>query len=346
MATADFQGFVLKFDSRFPEGNTRWGKPATVDLRNGVCYSKHLNTKHFNVGVNVMHHQKHQGIAARLGVWAMGFFLVAALAAGCGEKEKKQQDMVLGHWTQYKNRAYILLVVNPKGTWESSVRIADATSKIVSSKGAAKGSWHMEEGQLIFTVVESDIEEIWEKNDTSFFEIVELNERVMLLKEESGRVGEWRKTGGEKGKEEMAVAITIPMAPYTVNLNKHSSNEADRYLCLKMNLMLKELMPGQEIPKFHPRARDAVVLFLSSLVYDDVQDFDRVNAQKEKLVAVLNPYMEGFIKDINIEQVIVANTIGKVEEFLIEHTMGKDDKKAKDGAGPEGQKEAKKEKGA
>lgn len=252
----------------------------------------------------------------------------------------------MGNWTQYKNRAYILLIINPKGTWESSVRIADVTSKIVSSKGAAKGSWHMEEGQLIFTVLESDIEEVWEKNDTSFFEVVELNDRVMLLKEESGRVGEWHKTGSEKGAEETEIAMTIPMAPYAVNLNKHSSNEADRYLCLSMSLKLKELMPGQEIPKFHPRARDAAILFLSTLVYDDVQNFDRVNEQKEKLVALLNPYMEGFIKDIEIEQVIVAESVGKVEEFMIEHTMGNKDKKAKDGAGPDGGNGDKKEKGA
>ena len=276
-----------------------------------------------------------------MAAWLLLFVLSAALAAGCGEKKKKDLDLVLGNWTQYRNRAYILLIINPKGTWESSVRIADATSKIVSSKGSAKGSWHMEEGQLIFTVVESDIEEVWEKNDTSFFEIVELSDRVMLLKEESGRVGEWNKTISEKGKEDVELAVTIPMAPYAVNLNKHSSNEEDRYLCVNMSLKLKELMPGQEIPKFHPRARDAAIMFLSSLVYDDVQNFDLINAQKEKLIAVLNPYMEGFIKDIDIDQVIVANSARKVEEFMIEHTMGKDDKKAKadDGSGAQKGKE-------
>ncbi len=267
--------------------------------------------------------------------------LVLFTASGCGEKKKKAEELVIGNWTQYRNRAYILLIINPKGTWDSSVRIADVTSKIVSSKGTAKGSWHMEEGQLIFTVVESDIEEIWEKNDTSFFEIVELGERMMLLKEESGRVGEWQKTGSQKSEEGGPVAITIPMAPYAVNLNKNSSNSPDRYLCLNMSLKLKELMPDQKIPKFHPRARDAAILFLSSLVYDDVENFDRIKEQQEKLVDVLNPYMEGFIKEVNVEQVIVATSIGKVEEFIIEHTMGKADKKADPGASDaESKKEA------
>ena len=220
------------------------------------------------------------------------------------------------------------------------MRIADATSKIVSSRGNATGSWHMEEGQIIFTVVESDIEEIWEKNDTKFFEIVELGERVMLLKEENGWVGEWKRTTGKKGADaEAEAAIIVEMAPYAVNLNKNSSNAQDRYLCMNMQLVLKELMPDQEVPKFHPRARDAAIFFLSSLVYGDVENFDRIKEQKDKLVDVLNPYMEGFIKDIKIEHVIIATSVIKVEEFMIEHTIEKQDKAGEAGEG-EGEEES------
>lgn len=257
--------------------------------------------------------------------WGLLFLLILAAIPGCGGKEPQDEDLVIGNWTQYRNRAYILLIISPKGTWDSSVRIADATSKIVSAKGSAKGSWHMEKDQLIFTVLESDIQEIWEENDTSFFEIVELGDRLMLLKEENGRVGEWQKTGASKGENAGPVAVTVPMKPYAVNLNKNSSNAPDRYLCLNMNLKLKELMPDQKIPKFHPKARDAAVLFLSSLVYDNVENFDRIKEQQAKLVDVLNPYMEGVIKEVAIEQVIVATDIGKVEEFIIEHTIGRDD---------------------
>jgi Flagellar basal body-associated protein FliL len=249
--------------------------------------------------------------------------LMVFFSAGCGEKQKQDEDLVVGNWTQYRNRAYILLIISPKGTWNSSVRIADATSKIVKSKGTAKGSWHMEAGQLIFTVMESDLQEIWEQNDTSFFEIVELGEQIMLLKEENGRVLEWKKTRSQKtvaaGTE---AAVVIPMKPLAVNLNKNRSNTQDRYLCLNMNLVLKELMPEQQIPALHPKAREAAVMYLSSLVYEDVKDFDRVKFQKSKLVDVLNPYMEGFIKDIEIEHVIISTTMEKVEEFIIEHTMG------------------------
>lgn len=63
------------------------------------------------------------------------------------------------------------------------------------------------------------------------------------------------------------------------------------------------------------------LFFLSSLVFNDVKDFDRVKKQIGKLVDVLNPYMEGFIKEISIEHVIIATELDKVEEFIIEHTL-------------------------
>lgn len=252
--------------------------------------------------------------------------LVAAgllLFSGCGEKEPSLEEKVLGNWTQYINRAYILLIINPKGVWNSSVRIADATSKIVSKKGDANGTWHMEDGQMIFTVMASNIEKVWEKNDTYFFEIVELGERTMLLKEESGRVAEWNKTGGQQaGETQASQAVVIQMDPVAVNLNKISSGSPDRYLCMSMKMVLKELMPGQEIPALHPKAKEAVILFLSSLIYSDVENFDKVKIQLAKLVNLLNPYMEGFVKDIEVDRVILSSSMDKVEEFIIEHTIG------------------------
>ncbi|MBU2631174.1 MAG: flagellar basal body-associated FliL family protein [Proteobacteria bacterium] len=214
------------------------------------------------------------------------------------------------------------MITSPKGEWNSSVRIADATSKIVKSKGNAKGTWHIEKGQMIFTVSESDIEEIWEKNATSFFDIVELTETTMQLKDESGRMIVWKQTKAKKAVEtEVDLSPIIPMGPVVVNLNKNRSNDKDRYLCLDLNLVLKELMPNQEIPPIHPKAREAAIIFLSSFVFNDVKDFDSIKQQNEKLVDVLNPYMEGFIKEITIEHVIVATEVEKVEEFIIEHTL-------------------------
>jgi len=111
------------------------------------------------------------------------------------------------------------------------------------------------------------------------------------------------------------------MGPVVVNLNKNRSNDKDRYLCMNLNLILNELMPDQEIPEIHPKAKEAAIIFLSSLIFNDVKDFESIKLQNKKLVKVLNPYMQGIIKEVAVEHVIVAADIEKVEEFIIEHTL-------------------------
>ncbi len=105
-----------------------------------------------------------------------------------------------------------------------------------------------------------------------------------------------------------------------MNINKNRSNDKDRYLCLKMNMIFKELMPGQKIPPLHPKVHDSIIIFFSSLVYEDVKSFDDLSARCGKLVQLLNPYMEGMIKEIAVENVILASDMDRVEEFIIEHT--------------------------
>jgi hypothetical protein len=239
----------------------------------------------------------------------------------CKEKEKSPSELAVGNWIQSKNRAYILWITNPKGAWNSSVKIPDVTGKIVKSRGSAKGTWHIEEGQMIVTVMESDVEKVWEKNATSFFDIVELTEAQMQLKEDSGRISVWKKTITNKAAVSEDFSSNISMGPVAVNLNKNRSHDKDRYLCLNMNLILKEIMPEQEIPLIHPKAREAVIIFLSSLVFDDVKDFKSIKKQNKKLSAVLNPYMDGSIKEIEIEHVVVTTDPDQVEEFMIEHTV-------------------------
>ncbi|WP_320041012.1 flagellar basal body-associated FliL family protein [uncultured Desulfobacter sp.] len=249
-------------------------------------------------------------------------FIILAGIAGCGgEKEKDNTELVLGNWVYFSNRTYILTSIDMKGTWKSSVRIADVTSKIVDSRGTASGTWHLDEGQLIFTVVDSDINDVWEKDSTAFYKVLELSKHLMILEGENGHKQEWKKTVQKKGKGGPGeVNPIVTMAPYAVNLNKHSSGTQDRYLCLSMHLELLELMPEQPVPQFHPRARDAAIMYLASLTYDDVSDFDRIKVQKEKVKAVLNPYMDGLIKEVVIDHVVVAVSAAKVEEFIIEHT--------------------------
>ncbi len=252
------------------------------------------------------------------------FFIAAFLfsfAAACKEKKISPDELVVGNWIQSKNNAYILWVTNPKGEWQSSVKIPDVTGKIVKSRGNAKGTWHIDDGQIIVTVMESDVENVWEKNATSFFDIIELTETTMRLKENTGHIVVWSKTNTQKASTPESLNNFIALGPVAVNLNKNRSHDKNRYLCLNMNLVLQEIMPDQETPVIHPKAREAMIIFLSSLVFDDVKDFKSIKKQNKKIVAVLNPYMDGSIKEIKIEHVIVSTDIDQVEEFMIEHTL-------------------------
>ena len=249
---------------------------------------------------------------------------MVGLSACSGGKDGKLDPEIalLGNWNQYRNRAYILLSFSSQGNWSSSVRIADVTSKIVKSKGSASGTWHIEGDRLILTVMDTSIENVWKKNETKLFEILELSSNSMQLKEESGWVGQWKKNRGRKQKkEEKAASIVIPLEPMVVNLNKISSNAPDKYLCVSMKLSLKELMPGQKIPVFHPRARESMVFFLSSLIEDNVHNFEKIRGQQKRLVEIINPYMEGAVKSVDIVRVIVSSRLEKAESFLFEYSL-------------------------
>jgi Flagellar basal body-associated protein FliL len=239
----------------------------------------------------------------------------AMLFNGCGEKKNKQAELIIGNWEQLKNKTHILLVINPAGEWESVIRIPDAGSKIVKSKGSAKGTWHIEKGLMRITVAESDVEDVWTKNGTASYHIMSLKDDKIQLKDESGHVAVWTRT--LMGQDGDSKGLNISMAPVAVNINKNRSNEKDRYLCLKMKMILRELMPGQKAPPVHPKVNDAVITFFSSLLYDDVKDFAGIKVQNQKLLNILNPLMEGMIKEIAVEHVIVTAEIEKVEEFMI-----------------------------
>ena len=241
-------------------------------------------------------------------------------AASCKEKEKSHDELAIGNWIQLRNRAAILLVTNPKGEWNSSVKIPDVTGKIVKLRGNAKGTWYIDEGQMIITVIESNIEKIWKKNATSFLGIVELTENLMRLKEQSGRIAVWKKTITKKSAGSVSTEPILPWGPVAVNINKNRENDKNRYLCINLNLILKEMMPDQNFPVIHPGAREALLIFLSAFVFNDVKDFKSIKNQNKKIAAILNPYMDNSIQKVKIKHIIVTTSPDQVEEFMIEHS--------------------------
>jgi flagellar basal body-associated protein FliL len=254
-------------------------------------------------------------------------------------KEPEPGELILGGWTNKSGQSYTYLKIKLEGKWDASIKIANAASKIIQVKGVASGEWHIEDNTLVLTVFNSNVSKVFQKNVTNFYEIVKLDDNVMELMDSYGQVIAWKAVKAQTAKSAGSTVNSIRMAPFTVNLNKTRSRDKDRYLCLNLKIILKELMPGDDLQRIHPKAREAVLLYLSSLVYKDIKNLDQVQKMQETMKTILNPYIGEMIEKVEIDHVIVSSTIDRVEEFLIEHSLKARISKK------EGGKSAEKEKG-
>lgn len=230
------------------------------------------------------------------------------------------EELLVGSWRRYNNRVHTLLIIRNNGNWSSDLRVEGATSKIVERKGEASGTWRIEDKSLIMTVTSSQMEDVW-PTGTFTLEIIEIDKKAVTLKYPNSRLITWKRARIEKeAKKEGAVNPVISMKPLVVNLNKISSNDKDRYLCIAIDLHLEEMEVDAPVPKLHPRAWDTAILFLSSLLYNDVKTFDAMKVVTEKLTTILNPYFDGLIMEIVSTHVMISSSMDKVEEFIIEHS--------------------------
>ncbi|MBF0241284.1 MAG: flagellar basal body-associated FliL family protein [Desulfamplus sp.] len=249
---------------------------------------------------------------------------------GCNEEAKKEavrpkvptvSELLLGSWTRYSNRVHALLIVRANGNWTSDLRVEGATAKIVERKGESNGTWLLEDDKkLIINVISSKMEDIW-PTGTIALEIVEIDKKHVTFRYPNARLITWKKARVDsKSQKEGAVNPIIIMKPVVVNLNKLSSNDKDRYLCLALKLHLEEMELDAVIPKLHPRAWDAAIIYLSSLFYNDVKTFDEMKIVNESLTKILNPYIDGLLEEAESTHVMVSSSMEKVDEFIIEHS--------------------------
>ena len=231
------------------------------------------------------------------------------------------RELLVGSWNRYSNKIYTLMILRNNGNWSSDLRIEGTGSKIVERQGNATGTWMLEDQNLIITVLDSPIENVWKNDYTYIFEIIEINKQQVIFKYPNARLITWKRSRIEKKAQSGETANPIlPMKPLIVNLNKLSSHDKDRYLCLALDLHLEEMAVDQTPLKLHPRAWDAAIMFLSSLIYKNVKTFDEMKLINAKLFDLLNPYMDGQLNDIEVNHVMISSNMDKVEEFIIEHS--------------------------
>ena len=191
-------------------------------------------------------------------ILAAVILLSIMILGGCKDDDKEKdteqgtdpaKKQLIGSWNHYNNKIYTLLILRANGNWSSDLRIEGASSKIVERRGNAEGTWNLEEKNLILTVFTSKIEKVWESNTTYRLEIIKIDKRLMTLKYPNSRIITWKRSRTQKAASDPAsLTPSFEMKPLVVNLNKHSSHDKDRYLCLALTLHIDNTDPGKNPP--------------------------------------------------------------------------------------------------
>ena len=234
---------------------------------------------------------------------------------GCGATEQLGDERFFGSWRFKQGRVHTIITFRATGTWASDVRISDRFEKIVDKRGKVQGKWVVEEGSLKI-IPESGFESDWKVGRIYDYEIVEINKDYLRLKDHLGRVKKWiRVRGQQQGQKGISVS-NVSLGPIVVNVKKSEKYIKERYLCIDLQLVISTEGEGQATPAVHPKVREAAILNLSSLTFDELNTNKKIGRLKTKIRSILNPYMQGKIDDVIVNEVIVTRKWDVVEEFL------------------------------
>jgi flagellar basal body-associated protein FliL len=236
--------------------------------------------------------------------------------SGCGSAGPVDERF-FGSWRYTSGRASTIITFRANGTWASDVRISDRYARIVEKKGSIEGTWSTKEGILKMTPLKAGLEREWKVGKTYFFDVIELTKEELNLKEASGRIRRWVRVRGKQNVGKDGVPeIVLGLGPIVVNVRESKAYFKERYLCVDLKLVLEQTGEDNVSQNLHPRVREAALLHLSSLTYNEINTMEQVERLQRSLKDVLNPYMKGRIERVDIDEIAVTSKKEIVEEFL------------------------------
>lgn len=257
--------------------------------------------------------------------------LVIMTLSGCS-KEPSQSDLLTGSWFTKDAGVYTMVTFRANGSFTSSKRIMASASKVKGKSGKVDGDWEADGTQLVLRIVESEDSEVWIKDSTHFYEILEVSPEVLYLKSSDEKVAEWKRLKASGGAEPEIPSddITIGMEPVVVNLAKRRSLDRDMYLCAEIVFTVEgaamdepvtaEGGPAPKPRSVHPRIRDSVLFYLGAQTHKAVSTFEKLKKVKDTLQEILQPYFDGKLKDIVIKNIVITSSWENVEDFLAEYS--------------------------
>ncbi len=244
-------------------------------------------------------------------------FFIILLIGGCS-KEATVEEKLFGSWTFQKKNVYTVLLFHANKNFTSDRRISNKYSQVVEKTDKVTGQWRVEEGGLYLTANQTIPDGTWEKGVEKQFEILKIDSDSLHLKTPSEKIIKWYRIKGAKKKDNTIESLEtlIGVGPIVVNLTKDKARNKDRYLCIDMELILDPLDSENQVLKLHPRIREVAIFYLSSLTYRQVNKMDKISSVRDNLLNILNPYMNGQIKEINVKHIIVTSRKEIVDDFL------------------------------
>lgn len=175
---------------------------------------------------------------------------------------------------------------------------------------------------LIMHVAESDGDDDWQPGITVPFEILILDKERLSLKNFNGDIMEWSRVRVGKSEEtDIEGTVKMNLGPMVINLSRTRIRQRRRYLCIDVDLVLEvsyhntDGLPP-EPPAMHPRIKEAAIFYLSAKTYKDLKSVDDAQNVISGLKNVLNPYLQGKIQELTINNIVVSTERKNVEDFL------------------------------
>ena len=266
------------------------------------------------------------------------FFLIFFIAS-CSKEEAPEDSFrmrMIDDWRFTFRRSFVIMSLKANGNWESQVREEGRFSKVVEKKGSQRGKWELkEDNKYIHITVDSgdDLEINWIPGNSYKYLISSLTEEsLVLVKEDSGKTFEWTRIKSKKSASAPAdgspgiTEKTTRMEPIIINLAKRNPFEKNRYVCISFDVVEELEVPvatEAELPPespLDPRVRESLMLYLSSLKYKEINTFKEVKEIRGELETMISPYFGGRLKELKLENIIVAGTRGSLEEFIIQYS--------------------------
>lgn len=249
-------------------------------------------------------------------------------------KEETIEDRLYGSWRSYEKNVHTILTYHAQGTWAATHKVEGSFSKIVEKKGVVRGTWQVAGGKLEMKTDEAAVDVGWRVGETKIFEIVGEVADTLTLKNEVQRIKVWnRLKSDDKPKEDEAVegGVVVNLGPMVVNLMKLRARSKERYLCVDLALQIESIEgvdfvmviqdpQSTDVTSYkyeiHPRIKEAVLFYLSSLTYNKIKTFDKSEVAMNELKTILNPYLRGQINSVDIKNIVVTSKRKSVNDFI------------------------------